>query len=218
MKPGLIVSIQPEPQSVLCEPRIVAELAACAIANGAAGVRIESAQHIAAVRKRCPEASLVGLIKRRYDGFATYITPALADVREVLDAGADIVAFDATLRARPDGSTVADTVREIHARNALAFADCSTLDDARAARDAGADVVGTTLCGYTDETRGVILPAIDLVASIKALGTPFAVCEGGIATPEQAAAARAAGADAIVVGTALTNIDLRIRLFVDAAR
>ena len=215
---GLIVSIQPEPQSVLSEPHIVAELAACAMANGATGVRIESTQCIAAVRKRCPATPLVGLIKRSSGGFAPYITPALSDVKEVLDAGAGIVAFDATPRARPDGSTVADAVREIHGRDAIAFADCSTLDDARAALDAGADVVSTTLCGYTDETRNVTLPALDLVARVKALGAPFAVCEGGIVTTEQVARAFASGADAVVIGTALTNLDLRIRSFAQAAR
>ena len=81
---------------------------------------------------------------------------------------------------------------------------------------AGADIVGTTLCGYTAETRRTKLPALALVDSIASLGA-FTVCEGGIGSPQQAAAAFAAGAAAIVVGTAITNIDLLVRRFADAA-
>src|SRR5581483_2670171 len=98
---GLIVSVQPEASSVLSPPLFVAELAACAIANGAAGVRIESSDRIASVRVRCGDVPIVGLIKRTVEGFEPYITPTLADIVLVLNAGADAVAFDATPRSRP---------------------------------------------------------------------------------------------------------------------
>jgi N-acylglucosamine-6-phosphate 2-epimerase len=216
---GLIVSVQPEPTSVLASPVLVAELAACAIANGAVGVRIEGADRIAAVRARCGDGvPLVGLIKRTVEGFEPYITATLSDVRCVLDAGANIVAFDATPHARPDGSTLADIIGLIHARRGAAFADCARLDDARSAIASGADIVSTTLCGYTRETKGTTLPAVDLVAAMKALGAPFAVCEGAIGNSSDAASAFASGADAIVVGTAITNIDLLVRRFVHACR
>lgn len=215
---GLIVSVQPEKDSVLAMPSIVAELAACAFANGATGVRIESAAHIAAVRKRCGEVPLIGLLKRSASPQTPYITATMPEVEHVLDAGASIVALDATARPRPDGSTFADAVKAVHAAGALAFADCAEVEDARAALQAGADVVGTTLCGYTSATQSIVLPALELVARIKALGAPFTVCEGGIATPQQARAAFAAGADAVVVGTAITNIDLNVRRFVEAIR
>ena len=215
---GLIVSVQPEASSVLSPPAFVAELAACAIANGAAGVRIEGAERIAAVRSRCGGVPLVGLIKHSVEGFEPYITANVPDVKRVLDAGADIVAFDATSRARPDGSALADTIELIHQRGAIAFADCAQIEDARSALESGADVIGTTLCGYTRETKTAKLPALDLVTAIRALGAAFTVCEGGIGNPSEAAAAFAAGADAVVVGTAITNIDLLVRRFADAAR
>lgn len=214
---GLIVSVQPETASVLSPPHLVAELAACAIANGAVGVRIEGADRIASVRVRCGDVPIVGLIKHAVEGFEPYITASLADVTAVLDAGADIVAFDGTSRTRADGSTVADAIALAHRRGRRAFADCAQVDDARRALGAGADIVGTTLCGYTRDTKAASLPALDLVSGMKELGAAFAVCEGGVGNPAQVAAAFAAGADAVVVGTAITNIDLLVRRFADAA-
>jgi N-acylglucosamine-6-phosphate 2-epimerase len=213
---GLIVSIQPPHGSALDEPAIVAAMAACALANGAVGVRIEGVERIAAVRARLPKAPMVGLIKRAVPGFEPYITGSLSDVESALAAGASIVAVDATSRSRSDGSTFADAVAMLHARGTFAFADCAQLRDARAALASGADMLATTLCGYTSETRSEELPALGLVSAIKTLGG-FTVCEGGIASPGQAADAFAAGADAVVVGTALTNLDVLVRRYAEAA-
>jgi N-acylglucosamine-6-phosphate 2-epimerase len=94
------------------------------------------------------------------------------------------------------------------------MADCATGAEARAAAAAGAEIVGTTLCGYTDETRGHALPALDVLREAVASGA-FAILEGGVADPEQVRAGFAAGASAVVVGTALTNLDARIRTFAE---
>src|SRR5581483_6024020 len=190
---GVFISVQPEAGSVLAEPHIVAELAACALANGAIGVRIESESHIRAVRARNPGAAIVGLIKGSASPSQPYITATLADVARVIDAGAQIVAFDATRRPRPDDSSIAEAIRAIHERGAIAFADCAQVEDAQAAHRSGADIVATTLCGYTEETRAALLPAIKLISKIKSFGAPFIVCEGGIATPEHASRAFEAG-------------------------
>jgi N-acylglucosamine-6-phosphate 2-epimerase len=210
---GLIVSIQPEAESVLNTPETVALLARCAVANGAAGVRIEGAARIAAVR-RAVAVPIVGLVKRVYVGFGPYITPTEDEVEAVTGAGAQIVAFDATGRTRPHGHDVAALIAAIHGRGALAMADCATGAEARAAAAAGAEIVGTTLCGYTDETRGHALPALDVLREAVASGA-FAILEGGVADPEQVRAGFAAGASAVVVGTALTNLDARIRTFAE---
>jgi N-acylglucosamine-6-phosphate 2-epimerase len=213
---GLIVSIQPPARSSLDEPAIIAAMAACATENGAVAVRIEGVHRIKAVRARLPDTPIVGLIKHAVDGYAPYITATLSDVEKVLTSGANVVAIDATSRPRSDGKTLADAVAAIHARNGIAFADCAHIEDARAALGAGADVLATTLCGYTDETRGTQLPALDLVRAISTLGA-FTVCEGGVASPAQAASAFAHGASAVVVGTALTNLDVLVRRYADAA-
>jgi putative N-acetylmannosamine-6-phosphate epimerase len=211
LRGGLIVSIQPEAGSVLNTPATVALLARCALANGAAGVRIEGGERIAAVRAAI-DAPIIGLVKRAYPGFGPYITPTLGEVDEIVAAGAAVVAFDATDRTRPAGDSVADLVGAIHARGAVAMADCATAAELLAAAAAGADIVATTLAGYTDDTRGRSLPALDLVAGAAAGGS-FVILEGGVATPSQARAGIAAGAGAVVVGTALSNLDALVRSF-----
>jgi N-acylglucosamine-6-phosphate 2-epimerase len=208
---GLIVSIQPEAASALNTPAIVAALARCAVANGAAGVRIEGLERIRAVRAAVA-VPIVGILKRAHPGFAPYITSTLEEVAAVAQAGATIVAFDATLRTRAGGAGVGELVRAARASNCAAMADCSTGEDARAASEAGADIVATTLAGYTEETKARPLPALDLLSELTALH-PFAICEGGVATPDQVSFAFAAGARAVVVGNALTGIDARIRSF-----
>lgn len=215
LRGGLIVSIQPEPDSVLSTPETIALLARCAVANGAAGVRIQGTAHIAAVRAAV-SVPIIGLIKRAYPGFAPYITTTAEEAASIVAAGAAIVAFDATPRPRSGGLDVDGLVRVVRALGALAMADCATGADVRAAARAGAEIVGTTLAGYTDETRGRTLPAFDVLAEAVASGA-FAILEGGVAEPHDVSAGIRAGAGAVVVGTALTNIDARIRTFVDAS-
>jgi N-acylglucosamine-6-phosphate 2-epimerase len=212
---GLVVSVQAEADSLLNAPETIALLASVAERNGARGVRIEGAARIAAVR-RAVCVPIVGIVKRAYAGFDPYITVTEREVQEAAAAGADIIAFDATLRPRPGGISVAALIAMIRARGALPMADCADLADARAAAELGAALVASTLCGYTEATRGTALPALDLVRAMRA-GGPFVVCEGGVASPEDVRRAFAAGADAVVVGTAITNVDVLVRRFVAAA-
>lgn len=200
---GLIVSVQARAGSALDDPHVLAAMARAAQDNGAVGVRIQGVANLQAVRRRV-DVPIVGIIKREYEGYEPYITPTLREVREILECGAEIVAFDATERPRPEGVSVAQIVAAIQGGGALAMADCATEADAVCAQAAGADILATTLCGYTKETRGAQLPALDLVRSLSNLER-FVICEGGIHAPEQGAAAIAAGAGAIVVGTAITN-------------
>jgi N-acylglucosamine-6-phosphate 2-epimerase len=212
---GLIVSVQAWRGSALDDPQVIAAMSRAAEESGAVAVRIEGARNLAAVRPRV-EVPIVGLVKREYPGYQPYITPTIAEVRDVIAGGAEIVAFDATLRGRPDGSDVADLVAEIHARGRLALADCSTAADAAAALACGADILATTLCGYTPETAGRTLPALDLVREFAALAR-FTVCEGGVRSPSDLRAALDAGADAVCVGNAITNVDWLVREFAGAA-
>jgi N-acylglucosamine-6-phosphate 2-epimerase len=212
LRGGLIVSVQAEAGSLLNVPETIALLGRVAVANGAVGVRAEGAARIGAMR-RAVDVPIIGLVKRSYAGFEPYITPTEREIDEVVAAGAEIVAFDATDRARPDGATIIQVVDAIHHRGAVAMADCATGADVRNAVAAGAEIAATTLCGYTPATRGTHLPALGLVRECAASGA-FAICEGGIGVPEDVRAALAAGADAVVVGTAITNIDVLVRRFV----
>ena len=104
-------------------------------------------------------------------------------------------------------------IGRIRAAGALALADCATAAELRAAAAAGAQIVATTLCGYTEETAGTPLPALGLLAAGRSSGA-FTILEGGVSDPAQLRAAFAAGADAVVIGTAITNVDARVRAFV----
>ncbi len=126
---GLIVSVQAEADSLLNTPATIALLAQVAERNGACGVRIEGAARIAAVRAAV-KLPIIGIIKRAYPGFAPYITATEREVDEVAAAGADVIAFDATLRPRDVAVPV--LVAAIRRRGALPMADCADLADGRA--------------------------------------------------------------------------------------
>jgi N-acylglucosamine-6-phosphate 2-epimerase len=212
---GLIVSVQAWKGSAIDVPAVIAAMAQAAQEGGAIAVRIAGTENLRTVRARV-QIPIVGLIKREYEGFQTYITPTLEDARCVAASGAEIVAFDATPRARPDGSEPRDIIAQIHDESRLALADCATAADAAAAIEAGADIVATTLCGYTPETAATPLPALDLVRELAAL-RHFALCEGGIHSPAGVRAAFEAGANAVCVGSAITNVDWLVREFAGAA-
>lgn len=207
----LIVSVQAWAGSAIDDPHVLGAMARAAVANGAAAVRMQGVANIAAARAGL-DVPIIGLIKREYPGYEPYITPTLEEVRAAARAGADVIAFDATARPRPGGCTTAAILEEIDAAGLIAMADCATAGDALNAVREGAAVLATTLCGYTAETQGTPLPALGLVEQLSELGT-FTVCEGGVHSPDMVGAAFAAGADAVVVGTAITNIDALVREF-----
>jgi N-acylglucosamine-6-phosphate 2-epimerase len=215
LRGGLIVSVQAWRDSALNDARIIAAMAQAAQDGGAVAVRVAGVEHLNAVRARV-SLPLIGIIKREYPGYEPYITPTLSDVREVIETEAEIVAFDATARPRPDGSTIADAIATIRGAGRVAMADCATAEDGILAVAAGADVVATTLSGYTAQTQGRPLPALELVAQL-ARSARFTICEGGIRVPAEVRAAFEAGADAVVVGTAITNVDWLVREFAGAA-
>ncbi|MDB9501898.1 N-acetylmannosamine-6-phosphate 2-epimerase [Spirulina major CS-329] len=213
LRDQLIVSCQAPADSPLHAPEMIAAIAQATVNQGAVAVRIDSPAHIQAVRQVLPQIPIIGLWKQVIPGCAVYITPRLEDAIAVIDAGADIVAIDATLRDRPDGVTVAELITAIQDRGKLVMADVDDFASASEAIAAGADIVGTTLYGYTEATATQTPPAWDLLRRIAQELDTFTICEGGIATPEMVRQALDGGADAVVVGTAITGIDLRTQAF-----
>src|SRR5690606_23288220 len=105
------------------------------------------------------------------------ITVAVGDALALADAGADVVAYDATSRPRSDPRE--QILQAILATGRLAMADCATIEDGRAALSGGAAILGTTLSGYTAETAGFNEgPDFDLIAAFKTLGSGFVMAEG----------------------------------------
>ncbi|MFO1057413.1 MAG: putative N-acetylmannosamine-6-phosphate 2-epimerase [Dongiaceae bacterium] len=215
----LVVSVQADPGSPLrAVPHIVA-LARCAIAGGAAGLRLEGLENLAAVRA-VTALPLIGLVKQPQRESDVYITPTAALARGLAAAGADIVAVDATLRPRPE--PFAAIAAAAHEAGAEVLADISTLEEARAALAAGADAGATTLSGYVGAARGPAAqgpeaqgpaaqgpeaPDLELMAALAAAGIPFGA-EGQVRTPALAQACLAAGAGFVVVGSAITRPDV----------
>lgn len=204
LRKGLIVSCQPVTDGPMDSPDIVAAMASAAISGGASGVRIEGLENLRAVRGvLC--APIIGLIKRDLSESPVRITPFVKDVLDLADAGADIIAMDATTRARPE--PLAELAKAVRRTGVPSMADCATLADGLAARALGFDILGTTLSGYTADTLNTDgQPDLDLVRGFRGLGG-FVMAEGRFNTPRQAALAIQAGADCVTVGTALTRLE-----------
>lgn len=209
---GLIVSCQAPPDSPLHAPPVIAAMASAAIARGAVGLRIDTPAHIRAVREVGAEVPIIGLWKVVLPDYSVYITPEFQQAEAIAAAGADIIAIDATQRNRPE--PVAALIERIH--NELAkpvMADIDTIEAAIEAAIAGADLVGTTLYGYTSNTQHLSPPGFGLLAEMVRELTVPAICEGGIASPEMAKKALELGAIAVVVGTDITGIDQKVEAY-----
>lgn len=210
---GLIVSCQAPADSPLHDPVVIAAMAQAAVNQGAVGVRIDTPYHVSAVREKVKQP-IIGLWKQQIPGYEVYITPRYEDAEAIASAGADIIAIDATLRQRPNRETVAGLIKRIHNElGKLVMADVDTIESAIAAADAGADIVGTTLYGYTNETKHLSPPGFELLTQmVQKLDIPV-ICEGGISSPQMAREALNLGAYAVVVGTAITGIDYLVKAY-----
>lgn len=215
---GLIVSCQAPVDSPLHDPGVIAAIAQAAVNQGAVGVRIDTPAHIKAVRQKVT-APIIGLWKQQISTYEVYITPQFAHAAAIAAAGADIIAIDATQRNRPRNETVTSLITQIHNQlGKLVMADVDTIAAACAAQAAGADIVGTTLYGYTPQTQQLIPPGFDLLIQIvEKLDVP-AICEGGISSPQMARQALDLGSYAVVVGTAITGIDYQVKAYQQAIK
>jgi len=201
---GLVVSVQAAAESPLAAADHLAAIARAAELGGAVGIRTEGLAAVTAIREAVA-VPVIGLVKRRVSGSEVYITPELEDALAVAEAGADLVAVDATERARPDGSSGPEFVAALAAElPGRIVADVDRLSAGVAAAEAGAAAVATTLSGYTGG-RSSTVPDVPLVAKLAQEASVPVLAEGRYATPEDVRAAFAAGALAVVVGTAITD-------------
>uniref|UniRef100_UPI003F4941FB N-acetylmannosamine-6-phosphate 2-epimerase n=1 Tax=Nonomuraea bangladeshensis TaxID=404385 RepID=UPI003F4941FB len=208
---SLIVSCQALAGNPFHGPDGMVLMARAAEAGGAAAIRANGPQDVAAIRD-ATSLPIVG-INKLGDRRGVFITPTAEAARQVVAAGADVVALDGTLRPRPDGTALMELIRAVHDELGVpVIADVDNLQSGMAAQDAGADYVATTLSGYMggpvpDE------PDIELIAALTAKLDCPVIAEGRLRTPEQVRAARDAGAHAVVVGHAITNpMDITRRL------
>jgi len=204
IKGGLVVSCQSEEGNPFHSPEMMARFARSAELGGAAGIRAK-APDIRAIKRMC-SLPILGIDKVYFEGFEVYITPRFEDAQRIAAAGADLIALDATPRPRPGGEHVADIVRRIKEELRLpVMADISTVEEALAAERMGADLVATTLSGYTSYSpRGEGPDWALLEAIVGAVKVPV-IAEGGITSPAEARRAIDMGAWAVVIGSAITR-------------
>jgi N-acylglucosamine-6-phosphate 2-epimerase len=208
LRGGLIVSCQALADEPLYGAQHMAAIARAAVAGGALAIRANGTNDIAAIREAV-KIPIIGLYKEDIPGFEVRITPTLQHAEQVAQAGADMIAFDATSRIHPGGLSVEEMIAAIHRQTGKpVLADISTLAEGLAAARAGADFVATTLSGYTTYSPSQAGPDFvlleQLATQLQRLGVPV-IAEGRISTPEQAGQALALGAHAVVVGSAITR-------------
>lgn len=210
----LVASVQAEPRSPLADS---AHLARLALATAREGVRVFRAEGLDAIRAIGRETGgiVIGLLKRERSCSAPYITPGRAEVRALFETGCPVVALDGTPRPRPDGSSLAELIGEIRKAGRLVLADIDTPASARFALSCGADLVATTLAGYTEAAPATPGPDLEAVRGTVALGRPT-IAEGRFSDPLDAKIALRLGACAVTVGTAIADPMGQTRRFLRA--
>ena len=206
IKGGLIVSCQALPEEPLHSSFIMGRMAYAAMLGGAKGLRANSVEDIAEMKKLV-NLPIIGIIKHDCDDSPVRITPTIAEIDALAAVGVDIIATDATHRIRTGGVTLDAFFQEVRAKypDQLFMADCSTYEEALHAQEIGFDLAGTTLRGYTDYTGGIAIPDFDLLKKMADTLKIPVIAEGGIWSPEQLKKALDCGVHAAAVGTAITR-------------
>lgn len=200
----LIVSCQARAGNPLHGPVHISALALAAEQGGAAALRIQGEDDIRAVKERC-QLPVIG-IRKVFDARPVYITPTFADAAIIVEAGADIVALDATDRPRRGPDSAAELIRRIRGELGVpVMADVDSLASGRAAAVAGADLIATTLSGYTADAPAPTHPDFALLEQLWAAVDVPIIAEGRFWEPGQVEDAFLLGASAVVIGTAVTN-------------
>jgi N-acylglucosamine-6-phosphate 2-epimerase len=200
---GLIVSCQALPGEPLYFQGTMARMALAAEQGGAIGIRANGPDDIRDI-KATVKLPVIGLLKRDIPGSDIYITPELADVQAIIDAGADVVAMDMTNR-EDRAERVVELIRHCHEAGVAVMADISTVEEGLLAESLGADLISTTMSGYTPYSPKQEGPDLELVRQLAELLKKPLVAEGRIWSPVEAVEALEAGAEYVVVGGAITR-------------
>lgn len=219
LKGKLIVSCQALPHEPLHSSFIMGRMALAAKEGGAYGIRANTKEDIAEIQTQV-DLPVIGIVKRDYEDSKVYITPTMKEINELMEVKPDIIALDATHSLRPGGRTLDEFYREI--RNSypeqLLMADCSTVEEALFADQLGFDFIGTTLVGYTDQSRDLKIESNDfeIIRQIVAKVKHRVIAEGNINTPEKAKRVIELGAFSVVVGSIITRPQLITKSFAEA--
>lgn len=213
---GLIVSCQASKQEPLHGANIMAAMAKAAEEGGAKGIRAEGSKNIKAIQKAV-SLPVIGIEKNHEYNSEVFITPTIKEVKNIYEAGANIIALDSTIQTRPRNVKLIEIINYIKEKiNLPIMADVSTLEEAKIANELGVDLIATTLVGYTNYTQNFKPPDFNLLEEmVNKVNTPV-ILEGGVRSPEEAQKALEMGAYAVVVGTAITRPQIVTSWFVEA--
>ena len=218
LKGGLIVSCYAgaDFNAEMAVPETMVCVAKSCIAGGAKAIRT-NCENVAAV-KAAVDVPVIGLKKIYRSGDMISgdfrITPTLKEVEELIKAGADGVAVDGTVRERYDGKTLEQFIGAVKKEfDSCVSTDIPTLDEGAPRWPCGADMVGTTLSGYTPYSKNPLPfgtlpspePDYEIIRELRAAGVPYIVAEGRITNGEKMRRALDAGAHSVVIGTSITE-------------
>ncbi|MCM1004466.1 MAG: N-acetylmannosamine-6-phosphate 2-epimerase [Candidatus Gastranaerophilales bacterium] len=218
LKGKIIVSSQAMPDEPFYDETCMKAMMQSVVNGGAGGLRVAGARDVRNAKKF--GLPVIGLTKpdKLPENWRSvvYITPTLKEVRELIEADADIIAFDGTTRPRPN-CTLEDIIKEIKSAGKLSMADISTLEEGINAEKLGVDIISTTLAGYTDES-GIAgeTPDFELLEKlVKTVNKPV-ILEGRIWTREDVQKGFELGAHCVVIGSAITRPQLIVKRFLGA--
>ncbi len=218
MKGGLVVSCQVQHDDPVYSMDFVVKMAKAAEWGGAVGIRANSPDQIAEIRKNV-KLPIIGLYKIWHDDTDVFITPTLEAAKQVWEAGADIIALDCTSQITHEGKLAYELLPIVKKAipEAIIFADVSNYEEAKRAVELGADIVGPTLYGYTEETKDIEQPDLrEFARMCRDFGDEVCMMmEGHVYTPEDAMKCLYLGAHSVVVGSAITRPHLITKRFVD---
>lgn len=208
IKGKVIVSCQAVPGEPLYveEKSIMYLMARAAKQAGTPAIRTSSVRDVIAIKEETG-LPVIGLIKVKYEGFESYITPTMKEVDELAAAGSDVIALDCTEQKRGDGQSVSEFITKVREKypDAILMADISTYEEGVNAWKLGMDLVGTTMSGYTDYSPKLPGPDYELARRLASTVDIPVIGEGRIHSPEQAVEMLDTGAFAVVVGGAITR-------------
>ncbi len=215
----LIVSCQALPEEPLHSSFIMGRMALAAKQGGAGGIRANTKADIAEIKEQV-DLPIIGIVKRNYPDCGVYITSTMAEVDELMEIEPEIIAVDATGAARPQGVSLSaffKAVKEKYPEQKL-MADCSTIEEAVYADQLGFDFIGTTMVGYTAQSKGLKIEANDfeIIRTILETVTHPVIAEGNINSPEKAKRVIELGCYAVVVGSSITRPQLITKSYADA--
>lgn len=208
MNKGLIVSCQALPDEPLYSSFIMGKMALAAKEGGAVGIRANTVADIKAIKAEV-NLPIIGIIKQDYDNMIPYITPTMKEIDALVEENIHVIALDATINQSEN------FLKEVLNKypNQKFMADISTIEEGLRAESLGFQFVGTTLVGYTKQSKNMNNFEV-LSTLIEKCKIPV-IAEGNFDTPEKARKALEMGAYSVVVGSAITRPQLITKRFAE---